>query len=205
MHPSTAPARQPLSRRVERLGTGAVGTALGMASLAAIVERAGGGGALSTMLAALLSVAAFLLGWLASRLGETRRLAALLAENGRDVITRWTATAVSPMSPRPPSRCWDTNRRPSSTAARQPLPPGGRAGARQAAGHRATAGTTDRSPVSPPLRPDGRWQPAELHLAPARRGEIVCVLRDVTRWQAAMTLARRSTATSAWSPNTRGT
>ncbi|MGH7041388.1 MAG: putative bifunctional diguanylate cyclase/phosphodiesterase [Acetobacteraceae bacterium] len=189
-HPTT-PARQRLSWHIDRLGIGAIG-ALGIAVLAASVERAAGGGALITALAGVVAITAFLLGWLMGTLGEARRLAALLAENGRDVIARvrpdGTLAYISPaalsMLGYQPGALVDSpiaglchpDDAPALIGLLAAVPP--------------QYGLLGR--LFHLLHADGYFMPIELTLAPAGRSETVCVLRDVTRWQRAVAQAQRS-------------
>ena len=193
MDPASAPAPPRPSRRLERLGIGTIGS-LGTAALAVSVERAAGGTVSGTVLAGTVSVAAFLLGWLTGWLGEARRLAALLAENGRDVIARvqpdGTLAYISPASRAvlgyPPRAL--LNRPLASLCHPEDAP---------ALARLLATGPPHQRRIDRLFRlghADGHWLPTELILAPARHRQIVCVLRDVTRWQSALALARRTEA-----------
>ncbi len=193
MQPLDAPAQTLLSQPANRIVIAATG-AFVVACTAAIVAWAHGASAPAIALAASLSVAAFLCGWIAGSVGEARRLATLLAENGRDVIARvlrdgtlaYVAPTCLPMLGYKPSALLG---RPLASLCHPEEAP---ALARMVAAVAASRKRIDR--LFRLHRADGSWQTTEITFAPAARGETVCVLRDVTRWQAAVALARRNEA-----------
>lgn len=165
---------------------------LGLVGLAAAPGLAAAARFRLAALAGALSLVALLLGCLARSLIEARQLASLLAENGRDLITRlgaegrfaYVSPAALPM----------LGYQPKALAG---LPLASLCHPDDAAG---LAAVLDTAPLhhKPACRlfrmrhADGRWIPVELTLAPAEDDETVCVLRDVTRWQAAVAAARRN-------------
>ncbi len=191
MNPPPAWAPRRLSRRTWRLGAGAA-CVLGLGGVATTPALAVTAGPHAAVLAGAFSAGAVLLGCLTGALGEARWLAALLAENGRDVTVRVDAEGwllfVSPaalpvLGYRPKALIGGPLIRLCDPA--------------------DAAGLADLlATVPPPAGPvrtlfrlrhaDGHFIPIELTLAAVERGETVCVLRDVTRWQAALAEARRS-------------
>jgi diguanylate cyclase (GGDEF)-like protein/PAS domain S-box-containing protein len=181
-------------RHAWRAGRAATGI-LVLLGLAGLATTPGLAAALWLRLAALLgasSLAAVLLGTLARSLIDARRLVGLLADNGRDVVARLgPAGEFLYASP--------------ATLAMLGYPPRALLGRRLAdlcEGEDAAALAALLGAVPPRFgraysvfrlrQAGGHPLPVEVTLAPGARGETICVLRDVSRWQKAVAAARRS-------------
>ena len=177
--------------RAGQLATDVLGL-LGLAGVAVAPAVAVMASARSTVLLGGSASLCLLLAAIGRSLLATHRLALLLANHGRDVIARigadscltYVSPAVLPMLGYQPagltgaplvSLC-----HPDETADLLTL---------------LHATPRQEKPARQVFRlrhADGSWVPVEPTLVPAERGETVCVLRDVTRWQAALSAARRT-------------
>ena len=191
MNPPSVRAPRRLSQRIWRLGAGAA-CVLGLVGMATIPALAVTAGPRAAVLAGAFSAGAALLGCLTGALGEARWLAALLAENGRDVTVRVDAegSLLFVSAAMLPVLGYRSKALVGGPLVRLCHP----ADAAAFAGLLAAV-----PPSSGPLgtlfrlrHAEGHYVPIELTLAAIARGETVCVLRDATRWQTMIAEARRS-------------
>jgi diguanylate cyclase (GGDEF)-like protein/PAS domain S-box-containing protein len=144
--------------------------------------------------AALIGIASLglLLAFLVRSVMRVKRIAALHERNSRDIIARLDAHGRITYAPPATATMLGY---PSRTLLHQPLaalchPEDAPALTALLAAAPRRCGHADR--LFRLRHADGHFMPIELTLAPGDAGGSVCVLRDVTRWQAAVAEAKRT-------------
>jgi diguanylate cyclase (GGDEF)-like protein/PAS domain S-box-containing protein len=189
-HPSAAARQRPAWRAWQR-GAGAA-CLLGLAGLAAAIMLADAGGRCAADVLATFSLACLVLAWFAWTTGDARRLAALLGENGRDVVCRLGADGRFRFAA--PTALPTFGYQPRALIG-LPLASLSHPEDAPALLDLLAAPPAHRGPTYHLARlrhADGHWLPTELTLTPIEADGRVCVLRDVSRWQAAVAQAQRN-------------